>query len=464
MKVLATAPEPDPTTPTPSMVAPQPAEAWPPALQAWWALFVFGVTLAVGFLDRGVISLMIQPIKHDLSLGDTQISLIMGFAFIAFYLILGLPLARWIDGGNRRLILGLCITVWSVATALCGTARNFWQLASFRVGVGAGDAGVSPAISSMVSDLFPQEKLARAMSLLALAFVCGNGLALVLGGYVIGTLSKHGDVYLPYLGTFHPWQITFLIVGLPGVLAALLYLTIPEPRRRGRQIGGAMPDVPALLAVLRYLVANRRAYGPMFLGLALTSLMTFGTVAWSPAYFARTHHWSAQQFGVTSGTIGMIASSIGLFSGFRFTEWFIRRGRDDANLRLTVWAHWLGFPFVIAMPLMPTPQLAIAMIAIGNMIGTSAIGSQNAAMMTMTPNQMRAQVTALYLVMYNVIGFGLGPTVVALLTDYLFRDESMLRWSLLTAAIILGPLGAISFTCGLGPYGRAVVDARRLLQ
>lgn len=449
-------------TPAPERPVANPAQAWPSSRQAWWALFVFGVTLAVGFVDRGVISLMIEPIKHDLSLDDTKISLIMGFAFIAFYLMLGLPLARWIDGGNRRLILGLCITVWSISTALCGIAQNFWQLALFRVGVGAGDAGVSPAVSSMVSDLFPQEKLARALSLLALAYVCGNGLALVIGGSVLGTLSKGGDVYLPLLGSFHPWQITFFIVGLPGVIAALLYLTIPEPKRRGRLQSASSHEVPSLLSVIRYLIANGRAYGPMFLGLALSSLLNFGTAAWTPAYFGRTHHWSPQNFGVVSGIVGMVASSIGLFSGFQFTEWFIRRGKADANLRLTVWAQWLGFPFIIAMPLMPSPQLAIAMIAIGNMINTSAIGSQNAALLTMTPNQMRAQVTALYLVMFNVIGFGLGPTVIALLTDFIFRDENMLRWSLLSAAAILGPLGAISFSFALKPYGQAVTRSHHL--
>ncbi len=435
------------------------SDPWPSSRQAWWAVFVFGVTLAVGYLDRGVITLMIEPIKHDLSLNDTQISLVMGFAFIAFYLVLGLPLARWIDGGHRRLILGSCVAVWSLCTALCGVAQNFWQLALFRVGVGAGDAGVSPAISSMIADLFPKEKLARAMSLLALAFVCGNGLALVLGGFVLGTLSKAGDLHLGLLGTFHPWQITFLIVGLPGFLAALLYFTVPEPVRRGRSLDEPMAQTPSLLVVVRYLVSHWRVYGPMFGGLALASILMFGTMAWTPAYFGRTHHWPPQQFGVTSGIVGLIASPIGLFSGFRFTEWFIRRGWDDANLRLTVWSQWLGFPFMIAMPLMPTPQLAIAMLAIGNMINVAAIGSQNAALLTITPNKMRAQVTALYLVMFNVIGFGLGPTVIALLTDFVFGREELLRWSLLTAAVVLGPLAALILTLGLKPYGRAVARA-----
>eukprot|EP01035_Chromulina_nebulosa_P040198 gene40197-54354_t len=170
------------------------------------------VTLAVSFLDRGVLNLLVEPIKRDLGLSDTQVSLLMGFAFIAFYLVLGLPVARWIDHGSRRTILGLAATVWSISTMLCGLAGNFVHLALCRVGVGAGDSAVSPAISSMISDLFPKERLARAMSLMGLAFVVGNGLALALGGAVIGALTKLGPVDVPGLGRMFPWQATFFIV------------------------------------------------------------------------------------------------------------------------------------------------------------------------------------------------------------------------------------------------------------
>lgn len=436
----------------------EPANAvpWPPAHLAWWAVFVFGATLMVDYVDRSIITLLIEPIKRDLQLTDTEISLVMGFAFIAFYLVLGLPLARWIDGGPRRLILGTCIGLWSICTALCGFAANFWQLALFRVGVGAGDAGVSPAIGSMISDLFPPEKLARAMSLLAFAYICGHGVALVLGGFVIGELSKAGDLHLAVLGTLHPWQLTFMIIGLPGLLAAALYLTLPEPVRRGRLEGAATTKAPSLPQVLRYLAKGRKVYGPMFAGLALSSILMFGTTAWAPTYFGRTHHWTPQQFGLISGIAGLIASPIGLFSGFHFTEWFSRRGLHDANLRLTLWSQWLALPFTICMPLMPTPELAVSVMAIGAAINVAAIGSQNAALLTITPNDMRAQVTALYLVMYNVIGYGLGPTLIALLTDFVFGKEALLRWALLAAAVVLGPLGATILTLGLRPYGRAV--------
>ncbi|WP_082462878.1 MFS transporter [Sphingobium sp. Leaf26] len=436
-----------------------PEGEWPPAGRAWWALFVFGVTLTISYVDRGVVNLLVEPIKADLHLSDTQISLVMGFAFITFYLILGLPLARVIDGGPRRAILGTCVTIWSVATGLCGLAQSFFQLALFRVGVGAGEAGVAPAISSMVSDLFPPHKLPRAMSMLAFAFIGGNALALLLGGFVLGSLSTSGPLTILGMGPLKPWQLTFLAVGLPGLFAALLYLTVPDPVRRGGH-ATAGKDTPTLVEVLRYIRKNASVFGPMFIGLALHSVAFFGTLAWSPAFFSRTHGWSPAHYGSVAGIVGLVASPIGLMIGFRITESFIRKGYDDASLRLVVWATWLALPFHIAMPLMPNPYLAVGMIAISGAIGVSAIGSQNAAMMMVTPNRMRGQMTALFLAMYNVIGFGAGPTVVAVLTDFVFGREALLRWALLCTALVLPAGSAILLTLGLKPYGEEVARIR----
>ncbi|WP_427968717.1 MFS transporter [Altererythrobacter sp.] len=433
---------------------------WPPPRQAWWAVFVFGITLTISYLDRGLLNLLVEPIKQDLALSDTQISLVMGFAFVAFYLVLGLPLAQLIDRGSRRLILGVCVVVWSLSTALCGTAQAFWQLALFRFGVGAGEAGVAPSMSSMLSDLFPPEKLPRAMSLMAFAFVCGNGLSLLLGGFIIGSLSQGGAIVLPLLGEVRPWQATFIMVGLPGLLAAALYVTVPEPVRRGRP-AETLNEAASLREVLRYLSDNRRVFAPMFIGLALSSIAAAGAAGWTPAFFSRAHGWSPAQFGPAAGITSLVCMPVGLMLGFRVTEMFARQGRNDASLRLVAWAHWLALPFAVAMPLMPSPQLALVMFGLAMGISVSAIGSQNAALLIVTPNRMRAQMTALFLVMYNVIGFGLGPTVVATLTDFVLGSEAKLGLAMALTSAVLGTLGALSISLGLRPFGTEVERARR---
>ncbi len=430
-------------------------DGWPPPRQAWWAVFVFSVTLAVSYLDRGVLNLLVEPIKNDLDLSDTQLSLVMGFAFVTLYLLLGLPVARLVDTGSRRRILGIAAAVWSVSTMLCGLASNFIQLALCRVGVGAGDSAVSPAISSAISDLFPKERLARAMSILGLAFVAGNGLALLLGGLVIGALTRVGTVDVPILGTIYPWQATFIIVGFPGLIAAMLYLTVPEPKRRGRSDWNA-PGAPTLRTVLVYLKDNRRLFAPMFIGLALHSIVGSGVQAWTPAFFERTYDWSPERYGTIAGTLGLIVNPLGILIGFRIAEFLYERGYADANPRITAIAYWCAVPLMILAPLMPDPHWALALILLNAVIGIATIGAMNAAMLVVMPNRMRGQITALYLVMYNVIGYGLGPSVVAVVTDYVFGNDKSLYLALATVAAVLTPVSAYVYTKVLKPYREAM--------
>jgi len=234
---------------------------------------------------------------------------------------------------------------------------------------------------------------------------------------------------------------------------------VPEPKRRVRteDVG---KQTPSLIEVLRYLRKNARVYAPMFIGLALGTMVLSGTAAWTPAFFQRTHGWSPTDYGVTAGIASLITSPIGLIAGIWWAERFIRKGRDDANLRLVAWSHWLALPFSLMMPLLPTPELAIAASVLAGAISVAAIGAQNAAILTVTPNRMRGQMVALFLLMFNVIGFGLGPTIVALLTDFAFGDEAMLRWALVTTVAVLGTLSAVSITLGLKAYGAEVKNAR----
>lgn len=428
---------------------------WPSARQAWWSVFVFSVTLAVSFLDRGIINLMVEPIKRDLKLTDTELSLVMGFAFVALYLLLGLPVARLIDRGSRRRILGIAATVWSISTMCCGLASNFVQLALCRLGVGAGDAAVSPAISSAISDLFPKERLARAMSIMGFAFVVGNGLALLAGGLIIGHFNDLGTVTVPLIGELYPWQATFIVVGMPGLIAAALYLTVPEPKRREHSKWHS-PDAPTLGAVLRHLKNNRRLFAPMFVGLALHSIVGAGMLAWTPSFFERSFGWNAEQYGTTAGILGLMLNPIGILVGFRVSEWMHARGKTDANARLTAMSYWIAVPLCILAFLMPTPYAALALLLINSVISIAVVGSMNAAMLVVTPSRMRGQMTALYLVMYNVIGYGAGPTVVALVTDYLFGREDALYLSLALVAAVLTPLSAFIYMLVLKPYREAM--------
>jgi MFS family permease len=449
--------------PTPD-VAPASAP-WPRPRQAWYAVAVFATALMVNFLDRGILNLLVEPIKRDLYLSDLQISLLMGFAFACFYVILGLPIARLADSRSRRAIVGTGIAIFSVMTALCGLAQNFWQLFLCRVGVGVGEACNGPATFSMLADLFPPAKLPRAIGVLNFGFVFGLGTSLLIGGTIVHLVSALPPVTLPLVGLLRPWQYAFFLVGIPGLIVAALFSTVLEPIRRGRITGPAAPTgrrvatVP-VRDVVRFAWGNRATYGPLFAGVALQTVLAFGIQSWTPSFFIRTYGWTIAQIGWTQGLIILIAWPLALLPGGMAAEWLTRRGYPDANMRVAIAALLAYTPFAIAFPLMPTALGSNIMIGLSGFCISFGIGPLNAALQIVTPGEMRGQVTALFLFVFNIIGFGLGSTIVALFTQYVFGSDALLRYSLSTTVAILAPIAALVMASGLKAYGKSVVRAR----
>jgi MFS family permease len=439
--------------------------AWPRPAQAWYAVGVFAIALMFNFLDRGVIGLLVQPIKHDLHLSDTRIGLLMGPAFIIFYVVLGLPIARLVDSRSRRAIIGVGVVLWSLTTALCGLARGFWTFFSCRIGVGVGEACNGPATYSLMADLFPKERLARAISVMQFGFVAGNGISTILAGALIAFVSHLQVVQVPLLGALRPWQLTFLCVGLPGLLIALLYTTIIEPPRRGRMSAATGAELPARKAipvrdVVRFINQNRTTYAPMFLSLALQSIVTFGILNWSATFFVRTYGWDVTRFAYVNGVLVLVLMSSGLIPGSMLAEHWTRQGRDDAHMRVTLLSSLAYAPTAILFPLMPSAPLAFALLGLGYLVSSLQFGPINAAIQTVTPNEMRGQVTALYLFIFNTFGTGLAPLVIGLVTNRIIGSEAKLNESIVLTAAVFEPIVLLVMWLGLKPYARSIVRAR----
>src|SRR5499426_3219598 len=353
--------------PSETIVAPDGAsEPWPSRTRAWYAVFVFALALMINILDRQIVSLLVAPIKRDLNLSDTQMGWLMGPAFIIFYMILGLPIARMVDYKNRRTILGVGVAIWSVMTSLCGLAQGFWQLLVCRVGVGSGEACSGPATFSMLADLFPKEKLPRAIAFLNFGFYAGTGLALVLGGIIATKFANVPTVTLPLIGaTMRGWQVTFIIVGLPGLIVAALLATVREPKRRGLMSAGA-PNTndsakPApVREVVAFLKKNRTTYAPIYIGMGIQVVMTYAGIAWGPSFYSRTFGWTPKQYGWVIGVITVTIMPVGTLLGSMLAERFARAGRDDANLRVVLIGKLLAMPFGILFPFMTNPYWAVA--------------------------------------------------------------------------------------------------------
>lgn len=435
-------------------------------LRAWGALGVLMTAYTVSFIDRTILSLLIPPIQQDLQLSDTAVSLLVGMAFAVFYTFLGIPLGRVADRYNRRNLIAAGIFVWCVMTALCGLARNFWQLFLARVGVGVGEAALSPAAYSLISDLFAREQLGRAIAIYSFGLPIGSGLALLIGGYAIAQIAAMPSLSIPGYGVLSAWQVTFLLVGLPGLLVGLLVLAMREPARRNRLApapsahGAAAPA--ELMGLLAFIGSSRRLLLCQFGGLSLLVIIVYGCTAWMPTFFIRIHGWTATEIGYAYGLIFLTCGTGGLYTGGWLADRWWRAGRTDAHLRVVLCSLLTMTPCFVALPLVPDAWLALALLAMATFTSSLHGGVAGAALQLITPNELRGQMTAVYFFIANLVGLGLGPSAVALLTDYGFGDPAALGASLAVLCLVAGPPGALLILASLRHYRAAVARVERL--
>ena len=440
--------------------APGRAPEYPRPGYAWYVVVILTFAYIVSFLDRQILALLVEPIKRDLGISDTKMSLLLGLAFALFYTLLGMPLGRLADRYNRRWIITGGIVVWSVMTAVCGLARNYSQLFLARIGVGVGEASLNPSALSLISDYFPPESRARPLGFFAMGVSVGAGLALVAGGWLIELITAAPKVTLPLIGALYPWQSVFLLLGIPGLLVALLMSTVREPVRHGRlQLPGVTDVHLTILAALRYFRGRWRAYAGVVLGMSGSVLLGYGFLAWLPALFIRTWGWSIGQVALVQGLVLLVAGPISVSVAGWLADHRFRRGDRGAHLRV-----FAGFALImtlsaVALPLMPGPWSAAALFAV-NVLGSAGLTAvATAALMLITPNQLRGQAAAIYYFVINLVGLTLGPLAIAMLTDYVFQDEGALRYSMALVGLASGVLATVVAWRGIPAYDAAIREA-----
>lgn len=442
--------------------APPVAEAalarMPSPARAWYVVAVLSLAAIVSYIDRQVINLLVEPIKADLGVSDVQISLLQGFSFALFYAVLAIPLAWISDRYNRKIVILVGLVCWSGATFASGLAGVFAVLFVARMFIGVGEATLSPAGFSIISDYFTKAKLPGPISVFTGSGFVGSGIALILGGYLYATLAEMGTTTLPF-GTFEPWQLTFMCVALLSVPLFFLMLTIREPvRRDGAQEAVREEGAPAL-EIFGFVGRHKGVFLPLFLGFSCLAGAQYGLGAWAPSYFIRVHEWTQLEVGQLFGPVLMIAGPLGVISGGFAAERLLARGVDDATLRLPMFAALAALPFAIAFPLVASPMLALGLLGLVTFLGTIPFGAGVATFPLVTPNRMRAQVMALYLLIANLLSYSLGPTLIALITDYVFGDEKAINLSLAIAVPCVIAAGAALILLALRPY-RAMVRAQ----
>jgi MFS family permease len=386
---------------------------------SYYVLAVLSAITVLNYYDRNVISIILQPMKLALHLSDTEAGLLSGVAFAAVYSLLGVPIARFADRGNRVRVLGAALTIWSIMTAACGFASSALGLFAARMGVGLGEAGGLPSTHALVADYFPAERRSSALSTIAIA----GSLGVIMGLSVGGIVSDHFG-----------WRAAFWVGGAPGLLFALIaLLTIREPSRRLAQTEAAVqaraPQVPFGLALKT--LARRPAFVFTILGMTISSIAAFGQQAWGPTFLIRAYAMRAGQIGVIYGLLSAVPAIIGMLVGGLVVDRWVRKDKR-ALVWILILTYGLAIPFGLVVYLTTNLKVALATTFVHALFSSIYVGPNYALIQGLAGHKLRATAAAIYMAVINLVGLSAGPAVVGFLSDRLVpvAGANSLRWSL----------------------------------
>ncbi len=425
---------------------------FPSRRRAWSVTVLLTFAFVFSFIDRQILNLLVGPIQTDLGLSDTEISLLQGFAFVSTYVVLSIPLGRLVDTSNRIPILSAGIAFWSFATIACGVARGFSGLFVARAAVGLGEATLTPAGWSLLSDYFPPKRRLVPFSIFLTGPYIGAGIAMILGGVLMESLLSRPDLQLPLVGSISAWQATFIAVGTPGLFLAAIVFCIREPQRK--EVLGDAPNAVPAAEIIAWVKQHKRIYSALMLGVPFIALVLYGLQAWIPTYLIRVQEMSLLEAGTQYGSIALIAGSAGVLSGAFFGALLQRRGYADFQLRVALWVLLLVFPFLIGLAFAPSRTLALVCIAAVSFLAPVPLALTATCIQAVTPNRMRGVMAGLHIVTVNVVGLALGPTSVAFATDVVFADGNAVGLSL----SLVGCVACVAGVALIAPALRPLAD------
>ena len=428
---------------------------FPTPVVAWTTLAILFLAYISSFVDRMIISLLVEPIKADFQISDTQISLLLGLSFAIFYCLAALPIGRLVDIWSRKKIVTVGITLWSFMTALCGLAQNYTQLFLARIGVGVGEASLAPAAYSMLADSFPPKKLGLAMGVFTMGTAVGAGLALIIGGAIISFVTgENGEnVSLFGINFLSGWQWVFVLVGLPGLFIALLTSLIREPDRivikEKKKLYGDI-SIP-ISEVKKFFKINADFYIPHHFAVGCSNLALVGINSWVSVYFMRIHGWTISEAGFNIGIALILGGVLGLIIGGWLSDKisvYIAGGKAYFCLVCAV----LAIPFAIFFATEDNAFNALVFFALSYSFMVAPIAPAAAMLQEITPNRMRGMLSAFYLLIVSLIGLALGPLIVAFLNDTYFGGGVGIQKALLISIPAFNLLAATFYFVLIKPY------------
>ena len=428
-------------------------QAYPARRVAWYTVFVLMLCYTLSYADRQILAFLVGPLKQDLHISDTEVGLLQGLAFALVYTLFGLPMGALADRFSRRNIVAIGVVFWSLATSLCSVTRSFASLAAARMGVGIGEATLSPCAFSMITDSFPKERLSSALSVYTMGIQLGSGLALVIGGVVAQAVSHMAPIQLPVAGSIAAWRVTFLIVGAPGLFVAMLLFTVREPARRTLFLssGGAAAPLAfhELLAQVRLRWLSVAGVSAM---ISCQATCNYALLAWGPAFFERIHHWPKDRTGTVLGLTTLGCGCFGLFVGGRLSDLGQKRGVADAPLRVGM-ISLAGMLLTLAPAmLLPEAGWTIALLVPAVFFIGLPIGCGYASIQLILPNQARGRVSAVVLFVVALVSLAFGALLPGFLNDHLFHDEYKIGDSIAVTVALACVVGFIAGALTLARY------------
>ncbi len=412
---------------------------WPSPGRGWMLAGLLALASIMSQFDRTVINLTVEPLKAQFDLNDTQFGMLQSVAFGIFYTLACFPVGRLVDRFARRTVLGICLLFFSLFSMASGLTRSYVQLFLTRVGVGIGEASVTPAGFSMLSDSFSPDRLGKPMGFFMMSAPVGQGLAYIWGGLLLQWLTDSPVLASNgLLSGFEPWQAAFIIIGAPGLLLVPCFLMFREPERRGTGAEAPM----TLHAVGSVLKERRRALVPMFIGFSMVTLVSYTLFVWVPAFMQRTYGWNTAQVGLGFGLTVLTFGTAGAFFGGWMTDRLSARGLLEAPLNVAAFGFVGCGIFGVLATQMPNGMLAMLFLVPTVFLSNTPYACAGTSIQMIIPNRARGQVTAIYITILTLIGLVVGPTVVGLMTDFVFRDPNQIRYSL---AIVVGVPAPIMF-------------------
>ena len=421
---------------------------YPSRRYAWFVVFVLIIASLVAFIDRQVVAIVVEPMQKDLGVGDTEIGWLYG-VFALFYAFAAIPIATLADRKSRKHVIAIGIFVWSLMTVACGLTKNYWQIFLARIGVGVGEATLSPTTTSLLGDYFPREDLPLAISIFQAGPIVGTGIAFVIGGMVLQLVGDSPPLVLPYFGELAPWQQTFVYLGLPGILLSIMILVIREPSRRpSTRDPESSSDTEELLNFYK------RNFNTIFfhhLGNLSLVLTGYAFVFWSITFFVRVHEMNAAEASQIFGWIFIFFGPMGPFLVAYVARTLSKKGHRDANITAGMLGGLITIPAVLIIQIAPSPFWAFVFYAPALAAVNSPFGIASGALPVITPPHLRARVAAVYM-LTGAIGMMFGPPLAGAFNEYIFPGPEGVRYSMITMTCFFGITGVVLLQLGRKHY------------